>query len=390
MVSLIYARGWHVITAMVLTLSLILVLPAGQTSAAAITHQVTNVGDKSFTVAWVTDSAEAGYLSYGTSPASLSSTAYDDRGQATEDDTHYVTITGLTAGTTYYYEIVSGGTTYNNGGALYEITTGPGLDFAMPDMIIGKAYKADGATAAEGAIIYASIGTSQVLSALADSRGSWGLNIAPIRTANHQDYYTYSDSDTVSLDALGGADGKTTQTVSLAVVRAGPPATNLTLGTAAGLNGSETEPDESQAAQPTDTVNEDTAPLPSNIPAVFSLSNLTIQPAEVQAGDTVTITASLANAGGSAGSHAVVLKIDGVKEADISMTVAAGQSRTVNFTVSKQRVATHTVSVNDLRGSFTVVAPPTQNNLPVVGAIFGGAIVIALLIYLFRSRRRAC
>jgi len=171
--------------AVVLALSMILVSPVNQASAADMAHQVTNVNNLSFTISWVTDATETGYVNYGTSASSLDNTTYDERGQATEDDTHHVTITGLTASTPYYYEIVSGGTTYNNGGVPYEITTGPGLDFKMPDPITGTAYKVGGVTAAEGTIIYVTIDTSQILSVLVDSSGAWGLDIAPIRAADY-------------------------------------------------------------------------------------------------------------------------------------------------------------------------------------------------------------
>jgi len=208
---------------MLLTLSLTLALPVGQASATDMAHQVTNVGDKSFTVTWVTNVAETGYVNYGTSPDSLDNTAYDDRGQTTGDETHHVTVIGLTASTTYYYEIVPDDITDNNGGAPYETTTGPSLEFTMPEMISGKVYRTDGVTAAEGSIIYASIGTSQVLSVLVDSSGTWGLNIAPIRAADYQSYHTYSDSDSVSLEVQGSTDGTITQVVPITAAKTGAP-----------------------------------------------------------------------------------------------------------------------------------------------------------------------
>jgi len=191
--------------------------------------QVTNVGNMSFTISWVSQNAEQGSVNYGTSADNLDNTAYDDRGQATEDDTHYVTITGLTASTPYYYEIISGGTTYNNSGVPYEITTGPGLDFKMPDPITGTAYKAGGVTAAEGTIVYVSIGTSQTLSTLADSSGAWGLDIAAVRTADYQSYCTYSDSDDITIEAQGAADGLATQIVTVATAKAGAPAIEVSI-----------------------------------------------------------------------------------------------------------------------------------------------------------------
>ena len=257
MVSFTGVKGWRVAVAMVLALSLMLVLPASQASAADMAHEVTNVGYKSFTVIWVTDVAETGYVNYGTSTSSLDSTAYDKRGQATEDDTHYVTIIDLTADTTYYYEIVSGGVIYNNSGIPYEITTGPDLGPPpMPEIISGKIYKADGITAAEGTIIYASIGTSQVLSALVDSSGTWGMDIAPIRTADYQSYHTYSDSNDISVEAQGAADSITTQTVTIATAKTGALAIELTPDATADFNTDETVANVDESIQSSDVAKE--------------------------------------------------------------------------------------------------------------------------------------
>jgi len=96
------------------------------------------------------------------------------------------------------------------------------------------------------------------------------------------------------------------------------------------------------------------APAP---PVAFSLSNLTVQPAEVQPKEAVTITVSVANTGGREGRHTVVLKINGVKEAEKRVTVAAGTSQSVDFSVTREDAGTYSVVVDGLSGVFTVVAP---------------------------------
>ena len=91
-------------------------------------------------------------------------------------------------------------------------------------MISGTAYKAGGVTAAEGSIIYASIGNSQVLSSLVDSSGAWGLDIAPIRAADYQSYYAHADSDNINITVQGAGDGTDSQTVTITSAKAGAPA----------------------------------------------------------------------------------------------------------------------------------------------------------------------
>lgn len=57
---------------------------------------------------------------------------------------------------------------------------------------------------------------------------------------------------------------------------------------------------------------------------------------------------SVANAGGMEGSYSVVLMINGLKEAEKSVTIAAGGSRSVSFTVSKEDAGSYSVVVDGL------------------------------------------
>jgi len=140
-------------------------------------------------------------------------------------------------------------------------------------------------------------------------------------------------------------------------------------------------------------------------PAAFSVSYLSVRPRlEVQPGETVTITVFVANTGGESGSYTAVLKINGVKEAEQTITVAAGESQDVSFSVAREEADSYAVTVDGLSGSFTVVAPPEEQeeeeelpieppalNWPLIGGIIGGVIVLGLvgLGVFFWIRRRA-
>jgi len=103
--------------------------------------RTTNVRDVSFTVSWITDVDADGEVHYGTDPANLNQIAYDVRGAGTSDDTHYVTLQALVPNTTYYFDLISGGTTDDNDGAHYSVATGPTLGLPGSDTIYGQVFK---------------------------------------------------------------------------------------------------------------------------------------------------------------------------------------------------------------------------------------------------------
>ena len=127
------------------------------------------------------------------------------------------------------------------------------------------------------------------------------------------------------------------------------------------------------------------------------MANLSIQPAEVQPNETVAITVSVANTGGTEGSYIAVLKINGVKEVEKSITIAAGGSEIVTFSVTREEAGSYSVVVDRLSGSFTVIAappavkpPPPEVqpiNWPVLGGVIAGVVVVGLLVFLLIRRR---
>ena len=98
-------------------------------------------------------------------------------------------------------------------------------------------------------------------------------------------------------------------------------------------------------------------------PPSFSVSNLSVEPTEVGLNETVTISVSVTNTGGSQGSHNVVLNIDGVQEAIETVTIAAGGSQSVTFSVTRGDAETYAVTIGSLSGSFTVISTELSEGL---------------------------
>ena len=127
----------------------------------------------------------------------------------------------------------------------------------------------------------------------------------------------------------------------------------------------------------------------STIPANFKLSNLVITPSEVSAGKTVTISVVVNNAGGRTGSTTVTLEINGVAVDTRSVTLDAGKSTTVTFTVSEDVAGTYTINVAGLTGSFVVTALPALPIIPLAVSIIIIVLAISIVMWRWRIRRRA-
>ena len=137
--------------------------------------------------------------------------------------------------------------------------------------------------------------------------------------------------------------------------------------------------------------------------AAFTSSDLSISPSEVDIGQSVTISALVTNTSSCLGSHSVTLKINDVVEATSELTLDAGASESVSFTVSREAAGNYSVVIDELSGSFTVTEPDTSPpaapedesteaespvNWPLIGGVIAGVVVIGLIIF-FVVRRRA-
>jgi hypothetical protein len=151
--------------------------------------------------------------------------------------------------------------------------------------------------------------------------------------------------------------------------------------------------------------------------ASFVSSNLSISPATVAAREPVHISVLVTNTGNAAGNYELTLKINDAVEATEEITLDAGASQSVSFTVRREAAGSYSVAVDNLTGSFTVrrgaasnstvtdpaASQPTPSpygaastegeasvNWPLVGGIIAGVVVIIVgLLTFFVVRRRA-
>ncbi|TET19608.1 hypothetical protein E3J74_05840 [Candidatus Bathyarchaeota archaeon] len=98
--------------------------------------------------------------------------------------------------------------------------------------------------------------------------------------------------------------------------------------------------------------------LPIIGPALFRVSDLTVNPAEVEVGNEVTVSLVLTNIGEEEGSYTLALKVNQVVEDTKTITLDAGASTAVQFKVTKEEAGTYDVEIGELSGGFNVKEAP--------------------------------
>ena len=176
--------------------------------------------DSTFSVAWLSDSKEEGYVKYGTDSSVLDTDANDVRDSIVERGEYYshlVEISRLQPETTYYFEVYSGDDTYTNSGAAYEVTTFSTL--SSPPVAQELTGSIAGYDSVDDAVVLVSLtdgdstgtsGTSTTLATVPGSEGSWIVGIGDARSQDGAEYFSFSDQDTISAVALVYADSSPT------------------------------------------------------------------------------------------------------------------------------------------------------------------------------------
>ncbi len=181
--------------------------PSGEDSV-----KIVNLTDTGFSVIWISEEKEEGYIKYGTSSSNLNSQAVDERDSISVKGEYYVHMAStsrLLPETEYFFEIVSGDETYDNNGSQYSVTTGstlsspPPFDSAggdisgLPDHgeAVIVAYVEDGDGAGTG-------GRSSEMATIVDDNTRWILSIADIRSSDGTSYFEYTSGDVLKFDVI--------------------------------------------------------------------------------------------------------------------------------------------------------------------------------------------
>jgi len=137
-------------------------------------------------------------------------------------------------------------------------------------------------------------------------------------------------------------------------------------------------------------------PPPPPEPARFVASGLSIQPSVekiwgrvtfvTKVGESVAISANIANNGGQEGTYTAVLKLNGKTVDSKTVTLGAGQSQRVSFTQSGLDYGRHEVELAGLRGEFTASRTITWWLIVLIVVVLG--LIIWGAFWWMRRRRK--
>lgn len=159
--------------------------------------RVSNIGDNSATISWITDKESVNFLTWGESSGSLSKI---EKESETDQKfyTHSVTLSGLKPSTAYYYKINSDGTSYDNKGIPWQFTTGPAISSAPNSINISGSVISGTGLPANRALVYTTV-NGYVISTLTSESGNYIFQLGMARTPNLTSY-AQIDSHTTLLE----------------------------------------------------------------------------------------------------------------------------------------------------------------------------------------------
>jgi hypothetical protein len=235
--------------------------------------------DNQFVISWRSVRNESGQVKLS------SGETFDDvRGADYQGTTHYVVVSNIDAKTNYTLDVISGGKTFTNNNAHWNIRAGPAIPLGTPYVIFGRVSNPDGSDA-DGALVYAQIrnsdnqgtqGRSAWLSALVvvpDGGNFFNINLSAARTSNNVQHYAFSpDGDRVLIIA-SGPQGTVSKAFPISALHPPAPPPSLILGSSgtgvvATATATELPPTDTPTLSPTPTATETPfSPTPSETPS---------------------------------------------------------------------------------------------------------------------------
>jgi hypothetical protein len=164
-----------------------------------------NLSDTSATISWTTEGATSDFISWGTTQGSLGTIENEsDTGQ--KFFTHAITLAGLKPDTTYFYNINSEGTNFDNNGVPWQFTTGSAISVNSNSIPVSGSVITAAGQPSKRALVYITV-DGYLLSTLTSDSGNFFLQLASARSSDLKQTAQIDPAQTlltVSVEADGG------------------------------------------------------------------------------------------------------------------------------------------------------------------------------------------
>jgi hypothetical protein len=144
--------------------------------------RLSNISSSSLTISWLTDKETVSFVKWGKSENALDKTEIDEI--AENGFVHSTTIRNLQASTSYFFKINAAGTDFDNNGVVWEVKTGPAIqEILSANFISGNVITPTG-TPAKNALVYVTVGGSNLLSTVTSQNGNWTISLTSARSSD--------------------------------------------------------------------------------------------------------------------------------------------------------------------------------------------------------------
>lgn len=133
--------------------------------------------------------------------------------------------------------------------------------------------------------------------------------------------------------------------------------------------------------------------FPLTSPADFQINDLEVTSNEVRVGEEVVVSVRVTNVGGQSGTFSLPLIVNQTVEETRTVTLEDGESRTIEFRLTKQTTGTYIINIDELVGQFTVIEESSNGSpsdmIPLeylIAVLAIGATIFVIMLFFFRRK----
>jgi hypothetical protein len=166
-----------------------------------------NLSDTSATISWITEGPTSDFISWGEKQGSLNNIEKESESDQ-KFSTHSITVTGLAPDTTFYYDINSEGTNFDNNGVPWQFTTGSQITADQNSNPISGSVITAAGQPAKRALVYVTV-DGYLLSTLTSDAGNFVLQLGSARSSDLKGPAQISVSQTLLTVSVQADSGET-------------------------------------------------------------------------------------------------------------------------------------------------------------------------------------